>query len=257
LGAEPTLTFWEAFSRSSRPPPTKTSPRVQTTQTSIIGSCPPNSLNHLADEDEELVEHDLEELLDPKERQKIYLVAAGYEPDVLSACAWLREHEIDIACFRLRPYRIADQILLERERLIPPPELDEFFVEMLAAGDGTVAKKIGSIDRRKSDKPSVMKWNDDAETKHAVSSWKDALVEGTKQAISLGLPREALPMKRSEDGNDFISPREVTPGLNIETNASSDLILQWLSKMLRDRAKTKGYLQIITRAGKTIELPTE
>jgi hypothetical protein len=66
---------------------------------------------HLADEDEKLDEEDLKDRLDPKKRlQKIYLVAAGYEPDVLSACAWLQEHEIDIACFRLRPYRIADQM---------------------------------------------------------------------------------------------------------------------------------------------------
>jgi hypothetical protein len=212
---------------------------------------------HFADEDEELVEEDLEGLLDPKKRQKIYLVAAGYEPDVLSACAWLREHEIDISCFRLRPYRIADQILLERERLIPPPELDDFFVEMQASGDVSAPKLPGSGDRRKSDKPSVMKWSDDTETKQAVSSWKDALVEGTKQAISLGLPLTALPMKQSKDGNDFISPREVRPGLHIETNASADLIMQWLSKMLRDRGKAKGYLQITTRGGKAIDLPTE
>jgi hypothetical protein len=68
---------------------------------------------HLEDEDEDLEEEDLKQLLDPKERQqKIYLVAAGYEPDVLSACAWLQEHKINIACFRLRPYQIVDQILL-------------------------------------------------------------------------------------------------------------------------------------------------
>jgi hypothetical protein len=68
---------------------------------------------HLADEEEELTVADLEDRLDPKTKQKVYLVSAGYEPDVLSACAWLREHQIDIACFQLRPYKISDQLLLE------------------------------------------------------------------------------------------------------------------------------------------------
>ena len=214
---------------------------------------------HLADEDEKLDEEDLEDRLDlTKRKQKIYLVAAGYEPDVLSACAWLQEHQIDIACFRLRPYRIADQILLERERLIPPPELDDFFVEMRPSGDGSVAKPPGSIVRQKSDKPSVMKWSDDTETKQSVSSWKDALVEGTKHAIELGLPldSDALP-KHSDNANDFISPRQVKLGLYIETNASSVQIMESLSKMLVDRGKAKGYLQMITKAGKSIDLPAE
>jgi len=102
-----------------------------------------------------------------------------------------------------------------------------------------------------------MSWSDDAESKQAVSSWKDALVEGTKRAISLGLLPDALPMKQSQDGAGFLSAREVQPGLYIETNASSDLIMQWLSRMFHDRGKSKGYLQITTRSGKTLQLPTD
>jgi hypothetical protein len=210
---------------------------------------------HLADEDEELTEADLEERLDPRTKQKIYLVAAGYEPDVLSACAWLREHEIDIACFRLRPYKISGQLLLERERLIPPPELDEFFVEMRPSVNGGTPIMPVPVDRRKSDKPSFIRWSDDSENKQAVASWKDVLVEGTKKALSLGLPATELPMKRSADGTGLISPRDVRADLHIETNASSDVIMQWLSKMLKDRGKAKGFLQIDTRGGKAFEVP--
>jgi hypothetical protein len=212
---------------------------------------------HLADENEELAEADLGDQLDPRTKQKIYLVAAGYEPDVLSACAWLREHEIDIACFRLRPYKIASQLLLERERLIPPPELDDFYVGMSPIASTSITKAPGSVDRRKSDKPSFMRWSDDAENEQVVFSWKDVLVEGTKRVLALGLPVDSLPMKQGVDGAGIISPREVQPGLHIETNASSELIMQWLSKMLQERGKRKGFLQIITRAGRTVELPQE
>jgi hypothetical protein len=145
----------------------------------------------------------------------------------------------------------------ERERLIPPPELDDFFVGMQPNGDGSLVKLPGSIVRQKSDKPSVMKWSDDTETNQSVSSWKDALVEGTKHAIDkLGFHLDALP-KASDKASDFNSPRQVKQNLYIETNASSETIMQWLSKMLHDCGKPKGYLQIITKAGKTIELPAE
>jgi hypothetical protein len=62
-------------------------------------------------------------------------------------------------------------------------------------------------------------------------------------------------MNHAENNSDFISPREVKPGLYIETNASSNQIMQWLSRMLVDRGEAKGYLQIITKGGKVIELP--
>jgi hypothetical protein len=124
-------------------------------------------------------------------------------------------------------------------------------------GDGSLVKLPGSIVRQKSDKPSVMKWSDDTETNQSVSSWKDALVEGTKHAIDkLGFHLDALP-KASDKASDFNSPRQVKQNLYIETNASSETIMQWLSKMLHDCGKPKGYLQIITKAGKTIELPAE
>ena len=76
-----------------------------------------------------------------------------------------------------------------------------------------------------------------------------------KKLLALGLPLDALPMKRAVDGANLISPREVRPDLHIETNASSELIMQWLSKMLQERKKPKGFLQIVTKSGKTIELP--
>jgi hypothetical protein len=141
---------------------------------------------HLADEDQELTESNLQDLLDPKEKQKIYLVAAGYEPDVLSACAWLRQHDIEIACFQLRPYRVGDQLLLERDRLIPPPQLDDFLVEMRPSADGASIGGGASVERRKADKASAIKWDDEPANQQAVSSWKEVLLHATTKALELG-----------------------------------------------------------------------
>jgi hypothetical protein len=207
---------------------------------------------HLADEDEELTEPDLTELLVPEEKQKIYLVAAGYEPDVLSACAWLRQHDIDIACFRMRPYKVSEQLLLERERLIPPPQLDDFLVEMRPA-DG-LDKGAASTARRKADKPSTAKW-DDVESEQAVSTWREVLVEATNKCLSLGLLVDRLPMAYDGDGRNLRNPAEIQANLHIETHASAEVIRNWLSRMFREIGKPPGYLRITTRAGSVFELP--
>jgi hypothetical protein len=126
--------------------------------------------DHLADEDNTLSESDLLSYINPKDKQKIYLVAADYEVDVTSACAWLREHQIDVSCFRLRPYRIGTEVVLERERLIPPPELDDFMTEMaptVLASSAT--QKAPNGPRAKSNKPTQMVWLDDPENPIAVT----------------------------------------------------------------------------------------
>ena len=120
-------------------------------------------------------EDDLDDIIDPREKQRIYLVAADYQEDVISTCAWLREYEIDISCFRLRPYKIGDQYVLQRERLIPPPELDDFMVDTklrTARSGGGVATGT----RRGSVKPVRMTWGQGNEQVVLdVSSWKGFL----------------------------------------------------------------------------------
>ncbi len=211
--------------------------------------------DHIADEDEILSEADLEDRIDPRTKQKIYLVAAGYEPDILSACAWLREHKIDIACFLLRPYKVEGQLLLARERLIPPPELNDFLVEMrpISEEDGTSATARGS--RKKSDRPESIKWADDPESRQSVSLWKDVLVEATRKALQLGMRRDDLPMKTSLKADEDMRSPKPLGDFFIETNASSDVILKQISQMLKDRDKEKGFLQVVTKSGKSHELP--
>ncbi|HMP01899.1 MAG TPA: hypothetical protein PKD86_10735 [Gemmatales bacterium] len=214
-----------------------------------------NLCEHLADEDQDLTESDLQELLDPKAKQKIYLVAAGYEADVLSACAWLRQHDIEIACFQLRPYRVGDQLLLERDRLIPPPQLDDFLVEMRPSSDGATIGGGASVERRKADKASAIKWDDEPDNQQVVSSWKEVLLEATTKALRLGLAVERLPMPHAGNGTKLRSPAEIQPGLCIECHASAELIRDWISKMFQRLGKNKAYLRVETRSGSVFELP--
>ena len=62
--------------------------------------------------------------------QLIVLIASSFDPQTLSACAWLAKSGIDIRCISLTPLKYAQQYFLSVERIIPPPALEEFFVEV-------------------------------------------------------------------------------------------------------------------------------
>jgi hypothetical protein len=70
------------------------------------------------------------------DRQRIILIAADFDPQTLSACAWLAKNSIDIRCLRLQPYEFSGQVLLFVEQLIPPARLEEYFVRLADAGGG-------------------------------------------------------------------------------------------------------------------------
>ncbi len=162
---------------------------------------------HLAEEDEILSEEDLAGIIDPRTKQKIYLVAAGYEGDATAACAWLREHKIDISAFLLRPYVIAGKPILERERVIPPPELDEFMGDTFASNQqGSGEGKPPGTPKAPSDKPVQLKWSD-SDAPVGVVTWRALFEHVTRRALSEDMPPQQLPMKWSyDDPSGMLSP---------------------------------------------------
>lgn len=63
-------------------------------------------------------------------RQRIVLIASSFDPQTLSACAWLAQNKIDIRCLRLSPIKYQEQYFFNIEQIIPPPSLDQYFVEI-------------------------------------------------------------------------------------------------------------------------------
>lgn len=58
-------------------------------------------------------------------KQKIILIASGFFPETISACAWLRKNGIDIKCIRISPLIHDSKNFLLIEQILPPPELDD------------------------------------------------------------------------------------------------------------------------------------
>lgn len=63
-------------------------------------------------------------------KQRIILIASSFDPQTLSAVAWLISNNVDISCFKLGPMKIGDNYFIDIDRILPPPSLEDFYVEV-------------------------------------------------------------------------------------------------------------------------------
>jgi len=72
---------------------------------------------------------DLDELkLNPGNSQRIMLVAANFRKEVTSTALWLLGQGISIACFKITPYSLGEQLLINIDQIIPTPEAKELMI---------------------------------------------------------------------------------------------------------------------------------
>ena len=61
-------------------------------------------------------------------RQRIVLIASSFDPQTISACAWLSRRGIDLRCLVIRPMRHKDQLFLKIQQIIPVESDEQLFV---------------------------------------------------------------------------------------------------------------------------------
>jgi hypothetical protein len=57
---------------------------------------------------------------------RIILVSAEFSKEVTSTALWLNKYGVDVMCVRLKPYKIADKILVDIQQIIPLPEASDY-----------------------------------------------------------------------------------------------------------------------------------
>ena len=67
--------------------------------------------------------------------QRIVLVAASFDQQTLSACAWLANNGIDIRCITISPFEYKEQHFFRIEQIIPPPTLASYYVNVAAKSE--------------------------------------------------------------------------------------------------------------------------
>ncbi len=63
-------------------------------------------------------------------KQHIVLVASGFDERTKAACAWLVSNGLPLRCVTLRPHKFSDYILVEIGTLLPPSQLEDWFVKI-------------------------------------------------------------------------------------------------------------------------------
>lgn len=77
-------------------------------------------------------------------KQRIILIAADFDEQTLSACAWLVHNHVDISCLQIQPMKVENQLFLHVNRLLPVQKLDDYFVEVADTGK-SLAKVDGEL----------------------------------------------------------------------------------------------------------------
>ena len=60
--------------------------------------------------------------------QRVMLVAANFRKEVTSTALWLLGQGINIQCFKVTPYALAEQLLINIDQIIPTPEAKELMI---------------------------------------------------------------------------------------------------------------------------------
>ncbi|AZZ90630.1 DUF4268 domain-containing protein [Hahella sp. KA22] len=60
--------------------------------------------------------------------QRIILVAANFRKEVTSTALWLLGQGISIQCFKITPYALGEQLLINIDQIIPTPEAKELMI---------------------------------------------------------------------------------------------------------------------------------
>lgn len=73
---------------------------------------------------------DFEEKLSIGTTQRIILVAGEFRKEVTSTVLWLLNYGIKIQCFKVTPYKLGDQLLLDCDQIIPMKEAEDYVIKV-------------------------------------------------------------------------------------------------------------------------------
>lgn len=63
---------------------------------------------------------------------RIVLVAGNFSREITTAVLWLNKQGLDITCYKLRPHKLEEELLVDIQQLIPLPEAAEYETKLRA-----------------------------------------------------------------------------------------------------------------------------
>lgn len=62
--------------------------------------------------------------------QRILFIAANFRREVTATVLWLREHQIDVRCIKVLPYKFGEELFIDLQQVIPTPEAADYMIRM-------------------------------------------------------------------------------------------------------------------------------
>jgi hypothetical protein len=79
---------------------------------------------------------------------RIILVSADFSTEITGTVIWLNDtYNTDISCYRIVPYRLGPEILLDLQQIIPLPEAKDFQIQQRQKGAAAAAVRPGQNGR--------------------------------------------------------------------------------------------------------------
>lgn len=163
-----------------------------------------------------------QEPLSPSEKQKIFLVASDFEPECLSACAWLKIHQIDIHCIKIQPYKVSvgdkSTYILIRERLVPTKQLDNYLERMKEYKD-----KIEANNKRNTNNDNYQPQKIELDGREkTIKSWARLYGFIVKFALEKGLEITKLPNYAVKTEEERDNLKKKSPSFTFEAVEYTD-----------------------------------
>lgn len=67
-----------------------------------------------------------------QERIRIILLSANFSTELTTAVIWLNKQGLDLSCFRLKPHKLGDDVLVDIQQIIPLPEAADYEIKLRA-----------------------------------------------------------------------------------------------------------------------------
>lgn len=88
--------------------------------------------------------------------QRIILLSSDFDDQTLSAVAWLNKNNVDISCYKLIPYKINNEIFINKEKVLPVKLYDDYYLNLMDRSLITSVKTKKEITRRSLPKIDAM-----------------------------------------------------------------------------------------------------
>lgn len=80
------------------------------------------------------------------EKQKVVLVASDFDEQTLSAVVWLNNNGVDMSCYKLIPFKVNGDLVINVQKLLPLDNYDDYYVDLIHSTK--LSTKKSNITRR-------------------------------------------------------------------------------------------------------------